>query len=43
MVSHAFLCFFFKAKQKWKVVTKNKMENIGFDEDDILLINQDED
>ena len=26
-----------------KVVTKNKMENIGFDEEDIPVINQDED
>ena len=41
-VSYAFLCLF-KANQKQKVVTKNKMENPTFvNEEEIPLINQDE-
>ena len=36
-----YVCF--KTNQKWKAFTKNKKENIGFDEEDIPLINQDED
>ena len=35
-----YVCF--KPNQKWKVVTKNKMENIGFNEENLSLV-QDED
>ena len=41
IISHLFFYAFCNAKQKWKTVTKNKIENIGFDEEDIPLINQD--
>ena len=39
----SFLCLF-KDNQKWKMVTKNKMDNPRFiDEEDILLAHQDDD
>ena len=39
----SFLCLF-KGNQKWKMVTKNKMDNPRFiDEEDILLAHQDDD
>ena len=43
-ISHAFIFTFVQVNQKWKVVTKNKMDkSIFIDEETIPLVHQDED
>ena len=42
-VSHAFIFTFVQDNQKWKVVTKNKMDNPIFVDDETIPLVQDED
>ena len=42
-VSHAFIFTFVQDNQKWKVVTKNKMDNPIFVGDETIPLVQDED
>ena len=42
-VSHAFIFTFVQDNQKWKVVTKNKMDNPIFVDDEAIPLVQDED
>ena len=42
-VSHAFIFTFVKDNQKWKVVTKNKMDSPRFVDEEIIQLVQDED